>query len=552
MLNVNLLANPRELKGLAVQFPYDRIAVDQIRMVLGLSWDKFAKVWTSLGPEVLLDMERFAIQPSWVSGEAKIIAEEFRQQLWNVMDARVEDYHDELYGYQKQGSKILASMPFSILGDDPGIGKSKQALDAAVILNAQKVLVICPKTLTYNWLAEVDKWYPEISAGVVPDITTERKHHSSDISRKNFWKNPPHIVITNYEKLRMSDWPMEIEWDVVICDEITKCKTATTQTYKAVKKVINLAKCTWGLTGTPLEIRLEELYNILSLLRPAILGNYMRFRDHHLVTDWAGSVVGIKNINLLRERIAPFILRRTKSEVLSMLPPKTYQNIFVKLSLQEDSAYKAFTAEFNNWLSERGISGKGDPLVQMLRMRQFCCTPAIFTDELGKGSKFETLKEIVDEWPGQIVIFCFFEEAVSLYQQWLGCHSDAIISGKVKSEDRLPRIDAFNRGELGKILMSTDAGGMGLNITGADLIIHLDQLFNPQRMKQREDRAHRIGQNKPVTVMNMLCIDTVDYGMLQLNKERDELFKSVVDGAEEAILRKLDAPRLKRLVEGKL
>lgn len=549
MLNVNLLASPRDSRGLAVQFPFDRSAVDQIRLVLGLSWDKYAKVWTSQGPEVLLDFERFGIQPSWVSSEARVIAEEFRQQLWNVMDARVEDYHDELYGYQKQGSKVLAAMPNTILGDDPGVGKSKQALDAAVIRGAQRILVVAPKTLTYNWLAEVAKWYPEISAEVVPDLISGNSRRKG---RDSFWTNIPQIVITNYEKLRMKDWPMDIEWDVVICDEITKAKTATTQTYKSVKKVISRSKCAWGLTGTPLEIKVEELYNILGLLRPAVLGNYMRFKDQHLVADWAGSIVGTKNINLLRERIAPFILRRTKSEVLSMLPPKTYQNIFVKLSPEEDAAYKAFTAEFNNWLSERGISGKGDPLVQMLRMRQFCCTPAIFTDELGKGSKFETLKEIVDEWPGQIVIFCFFEEVVALYQQWLGCHPDAVISGKVKGEERLPRIDAFNRGELGKVLMSTDAGGMGLNITSADLIIHLDQLFNPQRMKQREDRAHRIGQEKPVTVMNMLCIDTVDYGMLQLNKERDELFKSVVDGAEEAILRKLDAPRLKRLVEGRL
>ena len=554
MLQVNLLASPSNPKGLALQFPYSKEAVDQVRLVLGLSWDKNARIWKSEGPEILLDCERFAIQPSWVSKEARQVAEEFRQQLWNVMDARVEDYHEELYGYQKQGSKILAAMPNSILADDMGTGKSKQSLDAAIdYLKAKKILIIAPKTLCFNWLDEVNKWHPEMTVEVLPDLINGNSRRKG---RDDFWNNRPQIVICNYEKLLAKDWPMDLEWDVVICDEATKLKTATTATYKAVRKVLAHTKCVWALTGTPLEIRLSELYNILCLLRPAILGNYMRFKDHHLITDWAGTIVGAKNIPLLRERISPFMLRRTKAEVLPMLPPKLPpQNFFVKFSPQEAAAYEAFTAEFNNWLSEHGVSGGGNPLTETLRMRQFCCTPWLFTEELGKGSKFEAVRDYIDAWPGMVVVFSYFEEVISLLQNWLDVHPEAIISGKVTSDkgERIRRAKAFSDGQLGKVFVSTDAGGMGINLVGADCIINYDAgNWNPQKLHQREDRLHRLGQKNPVTVVNMICMDTIDWGQHQLYQEEEALFKEVVEGSEMALLRKLDAPRWRRLVEGKL
>lgn len=141
---------------------------------------------------------------------------------------------------------------------------------------------------------------------------------------------------------------------------------------------------------------------------------------------------------------------------------------------------------------------------------------------------------------------------MNLLHKWLGCHPEALISGPVLASLRIDRVKAFNEGLLGKVLVSTDAGGMGINITGASTIIHYDQLFNPQKMHQREDRLHRIGQKDNVTVINMLCIDTIDYGMYLLNKERGQLFTDVIDGAEMAMLKKMDAPRLRRMIEGRL
>lgn len=552
-MKLSLSQNELHPEGFSARFPYSPDAVSQIRLCLGYSWHKPTTTWDSLGPEVLLDQERFGIGIDQLTSKARAVAENFRQQLWDSMDIRAKPIDEELYGYQRYGSEFLAMMPNSILADDMGTGKTKQALDAAVLVKARKILVLCPKTLCYNWLAEVEKWHPEISAGVLPDHREE--HKRLGIGRKEFWKDPPEIVICNYEKLRLNDWPYSRNWDILIIDEATKCKNSATQVYKNVKRIVHKTPKTWALTGTPLEIRLVELHSILGLLRPAVLGSYMRFLDQHCTLDWAGSVVGSKNLQLLRDRIGPFMLRRTKKEVLHQLPEKLPpQNAYVKFSLPEQAAYQAFTSEFNNWLDEHGVSGGGDPMVQTLRMRQFCCTPDLFTDDLGRGSKFAALEDIIEEWQGRVVVFCFFEEVISRLHSWLGCHKEAIISGKVTSNDgeRIRRANDFSAGKLGKVFVSTDAGGMGINITGADLIVHYDQLWNPQKMHQREDRLHRIGQVNKVHVINLLCIDTIDYGMFLLNQERAQLFTDVIDGAEEQMLRKMDAPRLRRLVEGRL
>lgn len=560
-MQVAITKNPKRTTGFRLEFPWSQAGVDLIKMPLGTTWNKPSGTWETDGPEVLLDFQRFGIGVFNLTPEARAIAEHFRQEIWDAMDARVMDVEDETFGYQRQGSHWLASMSAAVLGDDMGTGKTKQALDAAALVNPlPRILIICPKTLCYNWMAEIQKWHPEWEAGVVPDNREDtRRRGELKIGRRTFWRNPPQIVITNYEKLNLTGWPFDHDFQIVIPDEATNLKNWKTARYKNVKQIVQHLfrrwpneNHFWPLTGTPLEIKLEELYSILHLARPAVVGNFYRFRDQHMQTDMAGNIIGVQNLELLRERIAPFILRRTKREVLPFLPGKVYTNAYVTLSEPEREAYSAFTAQFHNWLTERGVSGGGDPLVQSLRMRQFCCSPKLFTDELGTGSKFEMLEEILAQHTGRAVIFCFFDEVCQLLRQWLEPHARAFISGDVPAEERIRRVDAFNNGELGDIFISTDAGNAGINLVGADLIIHYDQLFNPQRMNQREDRLDRIGQTHQVNVMNILCLDTIEVGMYQLNREREHLFREVVDGAEEAILRRLDAPRWRRLIEGRL
>lgn len=556
IIPVHLYSNPNRDTGLAANFPYNEEHVKRIKLCLGYAWNKSHKSWMSEGPEVLLDMERFGIKPDWLSTEARSTAEDFRQSLWLSLQARQEPIYDEEYGYQRQGTLFLANNKRAILADDMGLGKTKQSLDAVSMVGAGRILVLAPKTLTYNWLEEVAKWHPEYTAGVVPDFKSDSK--KKGIGRNNFWKKPPNIVIANYEKLRGEDWP-NIQWDVLICDEATRLKNSTTLTWKNVRTIsrrLNPAMdYFWALTGTPLEIRVEELYNIFTILRPAVLGNFMRFREQHCKTDWSGTVIGVQNMDLLRDRIGYFMLRRTKEEVLDNLPPKLPpQNVFINMTVEEEKDYQELLAEFGEFLNDTSLN-VGDPLTKLLRMRQFCCTPAIW-DVPRKGSKYEALKDIIKDWEGRVVVFCFFEEVTRLLANWLredvGYNPIAYIAGNVDPRERIERVKRFNNGELGKVFVSTDAGQQGLNITGANLIIHFDQLWNPQKMHQREDRLHRIGQKDTVNVMNLLYIDSIDYGMYELNLERQELFDDVIEGAEEVMIRKLSPARLKRIAEGKL
>lgn len=546
-MRVNLFANPKNPEGLAVSFGYDKRYVDEIKSCLGLQWDKPNKMWTSVGPEVLLDMDRFKIQIEYMSPEARLIANDFRQQLWNSLDARSEPIGDIEYGFQRQGARFLASQKRAILGDSMGVGKSKQALDALAEIGAQTVLVLCPKTITYNWLAEVEKWHPKYSAKVVPDAPRERKE---------FWDQPlPDIVIANYEKLRLGDWPYQMDWEVLILDECSRLKTQTTVTYKAVKRISKFSNYVWGLTGTPLEIRLEELYAVFSLLRPAVLGGYYRFRDQHCQTDWAGTVIGSKNLPLLRDRIGYWMLRRTKEEVLTNLPPKIYNNEWIKMTPLEQREYQELVMEFGKFLNEHGVGGSSDPLVQTIRLRQFCCSPALLSIER-RGSKYEALLELIKEWDGRVLVFCFFEQMISLLSNWLqadiGYNPRALISGNIAAAERLERVNSFNNGELGKVFLSTDAGNQGINLTGASLVVQYDQIWNTQKMRQREDRAHRIGQKDSVNVANLLIIDTIDAGMYQLGKERQQLFDDVIEEAESSMRTKLSIAKWRKIVEGKL
>jgi SNF2 family DNA or RNA helicase len=558
IMPVHMHISPKNSEGFAVNFPYSEEDVRRIKLVLGFAeFSKAHKSWLCEGPEVLLDMERFGIKPAWMSSEARVIAEDFRLQLWKSLEARQEPIYEEEYGYQRQGTKFLSLQRRAILGDDMGLGKTKQALDAINAVGANRTLVMAPKTLTYNWMAEVAKWRPEYSVGVVPDNKDDSKRLGP--GRKSFWKNPPQIVIANYEKMRGEDWPWKIQWDVLICDEASKLKNSTTITWKNIRTISRNMNPDmgyfWALTGTPLEIRLEELYNIFHLIRPAVLGGFSRFRDQHLKTAYNGDVVGVQNLDLLRDRIGYFMLRRTKEEVLDKLPAKLPpQNVFIKMSIEEQKDYQELLADFGEFLEGKELNS-GDPMVKTLRMRQFCCTPAIW-DVPRRGSKYEALLEIIKDWPGRVVVFCFFEEVTRLLSSWLkadvGHNPEAYIAGNVLPRDRIERVRQFNEGKLGNVFISTDAGQQGLNIVGADLIIHYDQLWNPQKMHQREDRLHRIGQERVVNVINMLYMDTIDYGMYELNLEREELFNDVIEGAEEVMVKKLSPARLKRIAEGKL
>ena len=553
--------------GFIITWPYHpdpsvRYAyINKVKQTAGFAFDKSAGGWVSHGPEVLLDMDRIDLWPyiTEITPQAAARAAGFRAILEGILEAKHQDAPGE-YGYQKAGTETLVLQDRGLLADDMGLGKSKQALDAAARLDARRILIVSPKTLTHNWLSEIQKWYPRWHTHIVGDTKAERAAAAGWIKSEDHAADEqfqqPVIMIINYEKLRLKDWPFDLHWDIIILDEAQKLKNTATQLAKAARRL--KTDRMWALTGTPMEIRIEELYGIMSLLRPSVFGNYLRFREQHLILDAWGNVIGPRNLELLKDRIAPWMIRRKKEDVLKQLPPKLYNTLYVELAPDERKQYDKIKREFLNWLAEHDRSmSEANALTQLLRLQQFTCSPNLF-DEDSTSSKYETLVETIKEWDGRVMVFSRFSQMAERLLYWL-CEDlgpemsrEALITGDVNSEARVDRIARFNAGELGKVFVSTDAGAYGLNVTGADLIIHYDQLWNVGKMWQREDRLHRIGQQNPVNVLNLICSGTVDEGMLKVLEKRREIFIDVIDGAEDKALSKLGSAAIRKIVEGRI
>lgn len=531
-------------EGFKATFPYDTNEVTRIKLCAGFNWSKGSKAWIAPGPEVVLDLQRYRIECTFTPAALER-ANSFVTQIKRINAVKYQKPSGVLYDYQRIGTASLIEQQRAILGDDPGLGKSKQALDAAVAIKATKILVLAPKTLTYNWRDEIEKWHPGLKFGIAPDAPK---------ARYEFWQSvysgKVNVVIANYEKVILNDWPM-MPWDCVIADEIHFCKNHKAARSKKVKEIGKRTPYFFGLSGTPMEIRPDEIHGVMTIVRPAVLGGYWRFREQHLVQDSWGTIIGFRQggAELLKERIAPWMIRRKKDDTLG-LPPKIYHNEFCELSAVERAVYTQLKKHFLKWIqdNERDMN-EANALTQLLRLQQFTSSPMLLGQEI-RGAKWDALQSLIAENPGKVVVFTRFAEMAKLLQQWTG--TPYLIAGEVDAKERVSTVTRFNDSSSAKVLVSTDAGAYGLNITSADLVIHYDQLWNPGKMWQREDRLHRIGQKGTVRVVNLVCAETLDEGMIKVLQQRREVFKDIVDGAEDAAIKKLGASSISKLISGRM
>lgn len=535
------LYNWRE-RGYVIEFPYHPDHVQQIKVVLGATWVPSMKRWVIEGPEALIDMKRFGIQYRPADAETEARLRGFETQLARIVEIQAHPFGDPdaKFGYQVPGVEGLRVMQRGVLGDDMGLGKTKQSLDAARLEGAQAVLVITNKTLVYNWLPEIQKWWPEAQALIVEKNT--------DLSKAD---RLPVVVVTNYEKLIQANEPYtQVGWDTIIFDEATRVKNKRTRLHQQMLILAEKAQRVWPLTGTPIEMAPHEFHGITAISNPALFGNYGRFAEHHVDLDEDGKVRAIKNLGLLQDRIRPWMMRRLKSEVLTQLPPKQYAEMFIDLDPWERAEYKKIVAQFKKWLAENRLGNSATRLTQMLRQQQFTSSPALLIDGAPRGSKFGALEDCLAEWQGQAIVFTRFREMSLKLVEWLELDPDAIIHGDVKAKDRQDRIDRFNAGTLGKVLICTDAAAHGLNITSADLVIHYDKLWNPAKEAQREDRIHRIGQEHQAYVLHMIAKDTLDHGMHLVTQHRQKIAQSI-DGRDEIAIQRFTQAQLLAMAQGK-
>lgn len=430
--------------------------------------------------------------------------------------------------YQIEGFKWLSILTKyslgGILADDMGLGKSLQIIMLLVSNNVEKPsLIVCPKSLVFNWSNEFEKFESKLKICSIFGASKDRETIINKIK-----KDKKVIYITSYDSLRNDiDLYNNLDFNFLILDEGQYIKNNEALKSKSVKTIKSDHR--FVLTGTPLENSILDLWSIFDFLMPNYFENLHAFR-----TDFTQK--GEDFIKATAIKVSPFILRRTKGDVLKDLPPKFERVITTEMKTSQRKLYDSISLQAKNVLNNDGKAF--DVLSIFTRLRQICVHPSTYIDDYDGGSgKIESLKEIVTEYVNnghKILIFSQFVRALNIVEKEL---QDLKIkyfklTGDTSGEDRIKMSNAFNQdnSEEKVFLISLKAGGTGLNLIGADTIIHLDPWWNVAVENQASDRAHRIGQKNNVEVIRLIAENTIEQKVIELqNKKKDLVDKLISD-----------------------
>lgn len=506
--------------------------------------------------------------------------EEYRKTVNSLDGSKLDEIEvpDELNPtlryYQKTGFKwlkMLDSYKFGgILADDMGLGKTIQIL--SVILDYAKnysqkedmmqgqecfekrraSLVIAPSSLTLNWKNETQKFAQNLNVMVVRGNLTERKELINSIENYD-------LVITSYDLLKR-DIELYKEKDYtfrfIIADEAQYLKNSNTQNAKAIKELKSDTR--YALTGTPIENSLAELWSIFDFIMPGYLYTYKKFKNMYEVPIIKGENGVV--LDKLRTLIEPFVLRRTKKEVLTELPDKEITVLESEMHEEQQDIYLSYLAnvkeEVANILQDNSY-GKNQMkvLAALTRLRQICCHPSLFIkDYEGDSSKLDQCMEIIEEGikgGHKILLFSSYTSMLEIIAKELQKRNVKFfkLTGATKVDERINLVDEFNSNEDIKIfLISLKAGGTGLNLTGADMVIHYDPWWNLSTENQATDRAYRIGQKNNVQVYKLITKNSIEEKIYELQKKKEALIDNVLS-TKTTFLNKLSKEDLMSLFE---
>lgn len=448
-----------------------------------------------------------------------------------------------LFNYQKYGI-ICGSSAIDgfLIGDQPGLGKSIQAIGIALererMGQISNCLIVCPASLKYNWLDEIQKF------------TTKRALvvDGSPVDRKSKWMASGYFFkICNYETLvadmLISTNPRHSKkrsfaveetqfrkslrsmFDMVTVDEIHSIKHHSSQRTEAIKQL--QAPYRLGLSGTPIDGKLEELHSIFGFLKPGLFGSRSKFMERHAVKDFFGQVTGYVNVQEVRDKINPYYIRRLKENVLKDLPPKLYKDVYVDLPPREMKIYRDLISGANE------ITSEDLALTRIIRVRQFLNFPELL-DFRNSSYKFlamaELLEELIDGNQEKVLIFTQYRETLELIVKNLKSRYEILqIHGDVPTRDRVELVKQFNEDPKFQILIGTDAMSTGLNIGGANSVVMYEDNFSPAIMQQREDRAHRATTRHNVTIYRFICRGTIEEHVRRTLGSKMELNNQVLD-----------------------
>jgi SNF2 family DNA or RNA helicase len=445
------------------------------------------------------------------------------------------------FPYQTEGILFCAEAGRSILADDMGLGKTIQAIAVAQLLHEhrqiQKVLIICPTSLKYQWQSEIEKFTTASTTVIEGNYLKRQKLYKEENSLYKIASY--NMAVNDLENIE------EYQPDLIILDEAQRIKNWQTKISRSIKKL--QSKYALVLTGTPLENKLQELYSLVQFIDPLHLGSLYNFISAYEQTDETGKVIGYRNLHEVKDRLKHILLRRTKKEVLKQLPSRTDKNLFVSITNEQravhDDYYEIVRRIVNKW-KKMGFLNEEDRqrlMIALNMMRMVCNSTYIIDQETNHQTKldelFDILEEVIAAGEEKIVIFSQWERftrliATQLDEQKIGY---ANLNGKVPSHKRKDLFDRFNNDDKCRIFLSTDAGGVGLNLQAGSMLFNMDLPWNPAVLEQRISRIYRQGQKRNVSVINFIARNTIEHGMLGKLKFKRALAEGILDNGESNI-----------------
>jgi SNF2 family DNA or RNA helicase len=447
--------------------------------------------------------------------------------------------------YQEIGYKWLKTLDMyglgGILADDMGLGKTLQVISLLLDYNENSdekrtSMVVCPSSLALNWFNEINKFAPTLKTTVIAGNAEERKRLIQKLQDYD-------IIITSYDLLKRDvDTYTEInyEYKFIIADEAQYIKNNNTQNFKAIKKI--KAQTKFALTGTPIENSLAELWSIFDFSMPGYLYSYRKFKE-----SFETPIIKEEDtykMSKLKMLIEPFILRRIKEEVLTELPEKTVTVLNSEMEEEQQKLYMSYMSkareEVENELIASGFEKNQMKILALLmRLRQICCHPKLFIDNYDGGSgKLNQCMEIIkDAVQGnhKILLFSGYTSMFDIIEKELEKEDIKYfkLTGQTKVSERIELVDEFNENNDIKVfLISLKAGGTGLNLIGADMVIHYDPWWNISAENQATDRTYRIGQKRNVQVYKLITKNSIEEKIYELQQKKAKLVDNMLSTNE--------------------
>ena len=458
-----------------------------------------------------------------------------------------------LYSYQREGTLFAVEAGRALIADDMGLGKTVQAIAAAELLarefGVQKTLIICPTSLKHQWQNEIEKFCGR-SVCVIEGPTH---------SRRMLYESETFFKIVNYDVVfRDLNSIAQLSPDLVILDEAQRIKNWKTRVAQSVKQI--KSPYAFVLTGTPLENRLEELHSIVEFVDRYRLGPMFHFLANHQELDsQTGKVIGYRNLKAIGETLSSILIRRKKAEVLKQLPERMDKNFFVPMTSEQmvihDENGEIVARLVAKWKRYKFLSDVDQRrlMIALQYMRMACDNTYLVDQKTRFGKKIDELvillQEVFEQPEAKVVVFSQWERMTSLVAEVLNRKSweHVYLHGGVPGHKRKYLIETFRENARCRIFLSTDAGGVGLNLQAASTVVNLDLPWNPAVLEQRIGRVHRLGQRWPVRVVNFVAEKTIEHKMLAVLQFKKSLFAGVLDKGQDSVF--IGKSRLSKFLE---